>query len=93
MRPIKKGNKTVMGCSCGFTKKEEAKKIVEKMPEQEEMAIVSEDDQTLPVTDAECDKCDNKKAYFWMLQTRAGDEPETRFFRCTECKHTWREYS
>ncbi|RJQ19012.1 hypothetical protein C4580_05525, partial [Candidatus Woesearchaeota archaeon] len=20
------------------------------------------------------------------------DEPATRFFKCTKCKHTWREY-
>ncbi|MEK6933005.1 MAG: transcription factor S, partial [Nanoarchaeota archaeon] len=25
-------------------------------------------------------------------QTRAADEAETRFFKCTKCKHTIREY-
>ncbi|MFX1287916.1 MAG: transcription factor S, partial [Promethearchaeota archaeon] len=25
-------------------------------------------------------------------QTRSADEPSTSFFRCLECKHTWREY-
>ncbi|HID27364.1 MAG TPA: transcription factor S, partial [Methanosarcinales archaeon] len=25
-------------------------------------------------------------------QLRSADESETRFFRCTECGKTWREY-
>jgi len=28
-----------------------------------------------------------------MIQTRAADEPPTRFYRCTKCGHTWREYA
>ncbi|PIO07920.1 transcription factor S, partial [Candidatus Pacearchaeota archaeon CG10_big_fil_rev_8_21_14_0_10_35_219] len=31
-------------------------------------------------------------AYFWTMQTRAADESETKFYRCTKCDHTWREY-
>ncbi|MBI2108536.1 transcription factor S, partial [Candidatus Woesearchaeota archaeon] len=31
-------------------------------------------------------------AYFWLVQTRAGDEPETKFLRCEKCSHTWRDY-
>ncbi|MDP6459515.1 MAG: transcription factor S, partial [Candidatus Hydrothermarchaeota archaeon] len=30
---------------------------------------------------------------WWLLQTRKADESETRFYRCTKCKFTWREYS
>ena len=37
-------------------------------------------------------KCDHKEAWFWTSQTRAGDEAETKFFKCTKCRHTWREY-
>ena len=40
-----------------------------------------------------CPKCGNGEAYFWMIQTRAADEPPTRFYRCTKCGHTWREYA
>jgi len=40
-----------------------------------------------------CPKCGNDEAFFWTAQMRAADEAETRFFRCTKCKHTWREYS
>ena len=39
-----------------------------------------------------CKKCNNTKCYFWTVQTRAGDEAETKFFKCTKCGHTWREY-
>jgi transcription factor S len=49
-------------------------------------------DEVNPIIPAKCPKCDNKEAYFWILQTRAGDEASTRFFKCTKCKHTWREY-
>ena len=34
-----------------------------------------------------------KKSYFWMMQTRGSDEPETKFYKCEKCKHVWRDYS
>jgi transcription factor S len=48
--------------------------------------------EVLPQTDAECPECNHRKAHWWMIQTRAGDEPPTRFFKCAKCKHVWREY-
>jgi transcription factor S len=58
-----------------------------------EIVLIDEKDSNfLSETDTECPKCSNDKAYFWTLQTRAGDESETRFFKCTKCKHTWRVY-
>lgn len=54
--------------------------------------IKEKDTDVFPVTNAACPKCRNAEAYFWTSQTRAGDEAETKFFRCTKCKHTWREY-
>ncbi|GAH37902.1 unnamed protein product, partial [marine sediment metagenome] len=39
-----------------------------------------------------CKKCGNEKAFFWTVQTRSGDEAETKFFKCTKCEFTWREY-
>lgn len=39
-----------------------------------------------------CPKCQHKEAETWQIQMRSADEPSTHFFRCTECKHTWREY-
>ena len=68
----------------------------EKKEDKEERipGVVYEDDiQILPETDAECPRCHHKKAYFWEVQTRAADEPATKFLKCTKCKHTWRDYS
>lgn len=68
----------------------EASENIEKKPE---IGIISnEDTDVFPVTNAVCSKCGHRDAYFWTSQTRAGDEAETKFFRCTKCKHTWREY-
>lgn len=83
--------KKVFGCSCGYTQKEGSTAISEKVKQQKNIEIV-EEMETKPVVDAACDKCDHNKAYFWSMQTRAADEPETRFFKCVKCKHTWREY-
>jgi DNA-directed RNA polymerase subunit M len=58
-----------------------------------EIAIVSEgENEVFPIIEAICQKCKNQEAYFWTKQTRSADEAETKFFRCTKCKHTWREY-
>ncbi len=40
-----------------------------------------------------CPKCGHDEVIFWMMQTRAADEPPTRFYRCTKCGYTWREYA
>lgn len=47
----------------------------------------------MPTTSIECAKCGNMTAYWWMLQTRSADEATTQFYRCTECRYTWRNYS
>ena len=79
-----------MKCSCGYVQadgklKDKKKKIVQ-------IAVGNEQEENLPVTDAECTKCKNNKAHFWTLQTRSADEPETKFYKCTKCKNIWREY-
>ncbi|RZD31406.1 MAG: transcription factor S [uncultured DHVE6 group euryarchaeote] len=50
-------------------------------------------ESTMATVTAECEKCNHTEAYWWTEQTRSSDEPETQFFRCTKCKHTWREYT
>ncbi len=81
---------------CNYSTKEKIKLTTsEKVEDKKEIAIVLEKDtQVLPVTNAVCKKCGNKEAYFWTVQTRSGDEAETKFFKCTnpKCEHTWREY-
>ena len=83
------------GCPrCSYSIKGKIKiKTSEKIEEKKEVAIVSKKDtQILPIITEECKKCNNNKAYFWTVQTRSGDEAETKFFKCTKCDHTWREY-
>lgn len=38
-----------------------------------------------------CPKCPNNEALFMELQTRSADEPMTIFYRCTKCRHNWKE--
>lgn len=42
---------------------------------------------------AVCPKCNHDRAMWWLVQTRSGDEPATRFFKCVKCGHQWREYA
>ena len=60
-----------------------------------EMNVLAEGEgrETLPTIKIDCPKCDHGEAVWWMLQTRSADEPTTQFYRCTGCKHTWRDYS
>ena len=62
---------------------------------EDQIKVVSEevDLKTMPTTEEECLRCGNKEAYWWMLQTRGGDEPTTQFYRCTKCNYTWRQYT
>ncbi len=83
------------GCPrCGYTPKSKVKiESSENIQRKPKIGVISDKDtDVFPITNANCPKCNNKEAYFWTSQTRAGDEAETKFFRCTKCKHTWREY-
>ena len=92
--PKKSNNKKVMACSCGYVNRniENATITEESTEKSKEVEIVENQPETLPETDAECSKCGNKVAYYWTLQTRAGDEAETKFLKCKKCKHIWRDY-
>ena len=84
------------GCPrCGYSTKGKLKiKTSEKMNKGKDIAIIKKKEGEIhPIIEAECKKCKNKKAYFWTLQTRAADESETKFFKCTKCGHTWRSYN
>ena len=83
--------------SCDFKKDLSSEKsneyaVSEKIKAKDNIIMKGEDVETLPTTKASCPKCGNTKASWWLLQTRSADEAPTRFFKCTECKHTWREY-
>ena len=82
------------GCArCNYLVKGKIKLTTsEKIGEKKEVAIIKKETQTFPIIKEKCKECGNDKAYFWTVQTRSGDEAETKFFRCTKCEHTWREY-
>lgn len=99
MMPVRRSNATILRCpKCGY---EEAidneaktayksKAIIDK---KNDILIAAAAFETLPKVKAVCPKCGNEEAYMWMQQTRAADEPPTRFYRCAKCGYTWREYA
>lgn len=93
LKPKTEKGKKFLACSCGYTNRKEKATITEKVKEKEDITVIEEDDRKLPVTEAVCPECGHNEAGFWTAQTRAGDEPETRFMKCTKCGHTWRDAS
>ncbi len=92
---VQKGKKD--GCPrCKYSTKTKGKlKISEKIEDKKKVEVISEkDSEVYPIIELEkpCEKCGNKKAFFWTLQTRSTDESETKFFKCVKCQHTWRMY-
>lgn len=90
--PKNDNGKKCMGCSCGY-RSDASGRLSEEVKKDIKVDVVHEEVQTLPLVEADCPKCEHRKAYFWSIQTRAADEPETKFFRCEKCKHTWKDYS
>ena len=91
-------NNRVLHCrSCGNKKPITENIMIETVNNKDEQKIVIIDDKeqnTFPVTSTLCPKCGElREAHWTMQQTRGGDEPPTRFYQCTTCKHRWREYS
>jgi len=78
---------------CGFEKPIK-ESFVSKTEIKERVVTVLEDrEMGMPTTRAKCEDCGNMIAYWWLRQLRAADESEVRFFRCTKCGKTWREYN
>jgi len=83
------------GCArCNYSAKGKVKiTSFEKIDDKKEtIAVIKKETSTFPIIKEKCKKCKNDQAYFWTVQTRSGDEAETKFFKCTKCEHTWREY-
>jgi DNA-directed RNA polymerase subunit M len=90
----KKNNRNIIACSCGYKKKSEGMSVKETIKSKEKkVEVIDKEIETLPKMKAECPKCKHDTAYYWLLQTRAGDEPETKFLKCEKCKHIWRDYN
>ena len=94
-------NKGVLKCnSCGYSDESSnaeeynisKKKELEETTD-ETVKVLGEDIDVRPTTTEVCPECGNDKAYYEIKQTRSADEAPTRFFTCTACKHSWREYS
>ena len=99
LQPTKIDGKFVMACpKCGSGKDaKEANVITQEIKHstEDEMVVIENPDElnTMPTKPMKCPKCKIVvDTQFWAVQTRSGDEAPTRFYRCTKCKHTWREY-
>jgi DNA-directed RNA polymerase subunit M len=88
--------KRVLVCrKCGHkTDKYKPLRISEKVEKSplDSVVVVDKDRETLPKTKTTCPKCNHNEAVWWVQQTRSADEAPTVFYRCTKCKHSWREY-
>ncbi len=93
--PKKENKDIILSCSCGyFEKKKDDKSMnVKEIVKEKKIEAVEEEIEVHPLTnDSECPKCGNMAAYYWEIQTRASDEPATKFLKCQKCKHIWRDY-
>lgn len=94
--PKKDGKNIILTCRrCKYKikgrEKIEIKEEIQKKP-LDDVVVIDKQKDTLPKIKTVCPKCGNKEALWWLHQTRSIDEPPTTFFRCTKCKHSWREY-
>ena len=94
LRPKDKAGKRILYCSCGYNQvpEGEATELKETNNSVKKIEVIENLD-VRPKIKITCEKCQNKIAYYWTQQTRGADEPETRFFKCTKCNYTWREYA
>jgi DNA-directed RNA polymerase subunit M len=99
-KQLRDGEKFLV-CKCGYEEKleknpDEIKNVIEKKKKDlaKNLIVISEEDKISihPKVSADCPECGHTEAEAWQEQTRSADEPSTSFFRCTKCKHTWREY-
>ena len=100
----KKNGDSVMKCrNCGKIHDADGESL--KFSEEKEedpmdrLNVSSSDDkETIRATTKKvCPNCsenedDEKEHEWWMEQTRASDEPPTRFYECTECGNVHKEY-
>ena len=100
IRLKKNSNGTSLVCpKCQYVKQKSNKTIREKSQESDSELLVMEKNDIKESKGLEstikidCEKCHNQEGVWWSLQTRSADEPETRFYRCTKCNHTWRDYT
>ena len=100
LRKKKVNEKSFLACKCGYEREMESdtNKIKESIHKKKKdlkknLVVLSEEDKISanPRTRKECPKCGNLEAETWQVQIRSSDEPSTHFFKCTNCRYTWRE--
>jgi DNA-directed RNA polymerase subunit M len=69
-------------------------RITEKKTKKKEVEVMNKGDleEKHPEVTHDCEECGHTRCFFWTKQTRSSDEPETKFYKCCKCGHTWREY-
>lgn len=93
---LKKGDSGLQCPKCDYVEGKETNQTKKTIQEHEsQFNVLSENEtvESLPTIKIECEKCGNDEAVWWMLQTRSADEPTTQFYRCSKCRHTWRNYA
>ena len=93
---IEKDGKRTLGCPKCNLSSDVGKNIKVMKKNIDSIITIGKNEANIdiqPKTIIDCEKCGNKEAYYWQVQTRSSDEPMTRFYRCTKCGSTWREYS
>ncbi|MCE4625580.1 MAG: transcription factor S [Desulfurococcales archaeon] len=98
---IVNGRKVLVCPNCGYTielEDDDAYKFgAPKKKSPKDKIIVVDANQPPPTAtvlkgQVRCPRCGHDEILFWMMQTRAADEPPTRFYRCLKCGYSWREY-
>jgi len=85
-------------CGASQPRDAEAESEFVSTDEQDDAGLI-ESDETAEyegkptASDVTCEECGHGEAWYDIKQTGAADEPPTRFLRCKECDHTWREYN
>ena len=87
----------VLACSkCGYEKA--SNNFISRLTEQtadERIIVIGQNESqfnVLPIIKMHCPKCNGKRAYYWTAAIGGEEETiEAYIFRCTKCRHTWRE--
>ncbi len=75
-------------CTCTRPIGEKAT-ILKTDAQEKTIAVVGDNEATLPKQSVICPVCGYNEAYYTIRQNRAADEPETIFYRCCKCNNRW----
>jgi DNA-directed RNA polymerase subunit M len=96
---MKKEDGVMVCTNCGTSAEQEraTEEFISTEEQTGEELIESSEDASFEgkptADDVTCEECGNGEAWYTIKQTASADEPPTRFFKCKECGHRWREYS